>query len=452
MSFAHPFRAASIPVLCLGLAFALVLALAAPARAVGLLRDADIEHALGELAAPLLRGAGLSPRRVKVMVVDAASLNAFVIDNRTIYLHYGLVSKTGSAAMLQAVIAHEAAHISNGHLSRRMNNMAGARTAAGLGMALAAVAAAAGGGEAAAGLAIGTASSAQAAFFKHTRAEESAADRSASSYLRSAGINPQGMVDMHRLFRGQELLSESRQDPYLRSHPLTTDRIRAAEAYVAAHGNDAAPDAQAEYWFARARAKLSAFTRPPDWTLRRAGEETHDDIRLMREAIAWHRLSDVNRALASIDAAIAMRPEDAWYHDLRGQILIENRRFDAAVDAYARAVELAPGDALILAGHGRALLAAGHPRDALEQLERARERDFRDLRALHDMALAYAQLGENGMASLVTAERYALSGRMDDAGLNAKRAYALLPHGSAPWQRAQDVLIASERNAKRKKR
>jgi predicted Zn-dependent protease len=48
------------------------------------------------------------------------------------------------------------------------------------------------------------------------------------------------------------------------------------------------------------------------------------------------------------------------------------------------------------------------------------------------------------MASLVTAERYALTGRMKDAGIHAKRAAGLLPRGSAGWQRAQDVLSAAE--------
>ena len=56
------------------------------------------------------------------------------------------------------------------------------------------------------------------------------------------------------------------------------------------------------------------------------------------------------------------------------------------------------------------------------------------------------------MAAVVTAERYALLGRMEDAGLHAKRAVALLPRGSAAWRRAQDVLIAFERFEKGKKK
>jgi predicted Zn-dependent protease len=424
---------------------------AVPAAAITLLRDPDIEHGLTQLANPVLRAAGLSPNRVRVLVVNESSLNAFVIDNNTIFLHYGLIQKAQSAAMLQAVIAHEAAHIANGHLARRMANMRSAQTVAGLGAALAA-AAVAGAGQASGGIALGIASSAQRVFLKHSRGEESSADQSAAHFLIGAGINPRGLLDVHKLFSGQVALSESRQDPYMRSHPLSRDRIRAAEAFVAAYGKEIAPDPTAEYWFARVRGKLSAFTRAPKWTMRRVGEERYKDVRLMREAVAYHRQSNLSKALRAIDGAIATRPNDGYLYELKGQILMESRKTNAALAAYKAAVSLAPKEPLILGGYGRALLAAGQPKSALATLEKARARDFRDTRVLRDMSVAYAQTGQTGLAAMVTAERYALQGRLKDAGIHAKRASDLLPRGSVAWRRAQDVLIAYEQDVKRRKR
>ncbi len=112
---------------------------------------------------------------------------------------------------------------------------------------------------------------------------------------------------------------------------------------------------------------------------------------------------------------------------------------------------MSPNDPLLLAGYGRALLADGQTTDALKVLEKARARDYRNARLMQDLGMAYAKVGNNGMASAVTAERYALQGRLVDAGIHAKRAVGQLPEGSPGWQRAQDVLIASER-AKKKKR
>lgn len=420
-------------------------ALAAEAR--GLLRDPDIEYALGQLAAPVLRAAGLNARRTKILVVNDNSLNAFVADTQTIFLHSGLIMKLSSPAALQAVIAHEAAHITNGHLTRRAGNFRAARSAAGLGYVLAAAAAASGAGEAAAGLAIGAQSSALRRFLSHTRAEESSADQSSFRYLVTAGINPAGALEVHELFRGQELLSAGRQDPYTRSHPLTRDRMRAAQSYVAGIKGNFTERPEHRYWFERAQGKLSAFLRAPRWTLRRADSSVTPDIAAMRKAIAYHRRSDLANAVKHIDQALARRPNDAFYIELKAQFLLENRRFAQAAQTYGQAASMTGGHPLILGGQGRAQLAAGQVSAALGTLETARARDFGDPRILRDLAVAYAKSGQNGMASLVTAERYALGGRLKDARVNAKRAEALLPRGSGPWQRAQDVLSAT-RNLK----
>jgi predicted Zn-dependent protease len=422
---------------------------AAPARAAQLLRDADIEYALKQLADPILRAAGLSPNSVRILLIDDNTLNAFIVDTQHIFIHSGLLSKLDSAAQLQAVIAHEAAHITNGHISRRLGNMQSARTAAGLGMVLAAAAAAAGGGQAAMGLAIGVQSSALRTFLTHTRAEESSADISSIRYLVRAGVDPQGAIEVQDLFRGQETLSESRQDPYMRSHPLTNDRLRALKGLVAGAAAKPTPDPAANYWFARAKGKLTAFTRAPSWTLRRADSSGTADIAQMRKAIAYHRQSDLRNALNQIDAAITSRPKDPYLRELKGQILLESRRADEAVAVYSAAARLAPREPLILGGLGRAYLAAGNPSEALKVLEAARGRDFSDARILRDLAVAYAKTGQNAMASLVTAERYALQGRLKDAEIHANRAEGALARGSGPWKRAQDVLSAAQ-SAKRR--
>ncbi len=429
------------------------LAAVLPARAASLLRDADMEYALAQVADPILRAAGLSSAGTKILVVNDGSLNAFVIGNDAIFIHSGLIARMDRAAMLQAVIAHEAAHIVNGHITRRLTNLGTARTAATLGTALAILAgAASGSGEAAAGLAIGAQSTAQRRFLAHTRAEESSADQSGLRYMRAAGVPVSGMLDVMQLFRGQEALSVGRQDPYVRSHPLTRDRLRAIEAFAAASARaETDGPTSADYWFLRAKGKMTAFQRRSSWTLRRLKDSGAQDIALMREAVARHRNSETNRAINAINKAIALRPQDPFYYDLKGQILMESRQFNAAVNAHAQAVKLRPRDGLLQAGYGRALLATGNDRAALQALERARRVDFRDGIMLRDLSVAYARTGQRGMASLVTAERYALRGRLEDAGIHAKRATGLLAEGSGPWQRAQDVLLASERAAKRRR-
>lgn len=420
-----------------------LLITATSASAKGLLRDPDIEYGLSNLARPVLKAAGLSPDRVKILVIEDYTLNAFVTDPTHIFIHSGLILKLKTAAELQAVIAHEAAHIANGHLARRSINARNARTVTGLGIALALAAAAAGQVEAAGGIGIGIANSAHRVFLSHTRAEEGSADQSGMRYLARSGVDPQGMVDVLDIFRGQEVLSTARQDPYARSHPLTSDRIRTVKGLAVAYAGRTRDSSQHDYWFARTKAKLSAFIRAPKWTLRRASEGPTKDITLMRQAVAYHRQSNTRKAIAAMNKLVAMRPKDPYIRELQGQVLLESRKIPAALAAYKRAVALAPNHALILGSYGHALLVSGKARAALKVLEKSRSRDFRNPRVLRDLASAYAQTKQMGLASLATAERYALLGRLKDAGIQAKRASGLLPRGSGAWQRAQDVLSAA---------
>lgn len=430
--------------LCFAAAIMVLFALPRAGSAASLVRDADIEHALGQIAAPVLRAAGLSPSQVGIYVVQDNQMNAFVLDRTAIYIHSGMILRMTRAAELQSVIAHEAAHIANGHLISRQANMQSARNVMALGTALSVAAGAlSGSGAAAGGIAIGVASSAQRVFFGHTRAEESAADQSGMRYLAAAKIDTSGAVAVMELFAGQEALPTNRQDIYARSHPLSRDRLRTLKALAASYGKAGRPDPEADYWFERAKGKLSAFIRNPKWTFQRMDESPYPDVRAMREAVAWHRQNQTAKALAAMDRVRAARPRDPYYEELRGQILMESRNWAAAANAYGTALKLAPDNTLILAGYGRALVALdGQARlkQAVGYLERATARDWRNELAMRDLGTAYAKLGNMGMASLVTAERHAMRGRLKEARILAKRATDLLPRGSAGWRRAQDVL------------
>lgn len=425
----------------------------APARAQGLIRDAEIEYSLRRVMAPVANAAGLGASNVRVFLINDSSMNAFVADAQTIFVHTGLLLKLQDTAQLQAVLAHELAHITNGHLTRRAINRKSAGQAALAGLIVGLGAAVAGSPDVGLGLAAGSGSVAQRVFFTHTRAEEASADQAGARYMIAAGVSPQSMVEVLEIFRGQEALNVSRQDPYVLTHPLTQDRLRAVKGFASAYPKSDLDQSDTDYWFARARGKLGAFTQNPSYTLRRIKSSDTSDLALMRRAVAYHRKPDIKAAIEQIDKLVARRPQDPFAHELRGQILLESRRFDAAIQAYARAVQLAPNEALIRAGYGRALLSpdtAASNRKALKELQAARSRDPHDPRMLRDLAVAYARAGNNGMASLSTAERYALSGRLKDAGVHAKRAAGLLPHGSPGWNRAQDILHAAELAAKRR--
>ena len=102
----------------LGKTMALVagcLLMAGHASAQSILRDAETEALLRDMATPLVRAAGLDPKNVDIVLVNDSSINAFVAGGQAVYVHSGLINEASHANEVQGVIAHELGHVVGGH-------------------------------------------------------------------------------------------------------------------------------------------------------------------------------------------------------------------------------------------------------------------------------------------------------------------------------------------------
>jgi predicted Zn-dependent protease len=438
-------RRRKIAVALIAAALALpALVLPGTASALALVRDAEIERTLNRMAAPIFQAAGIDPSTVEIFLVNDRSLNAFVAGGRRVFLNTGLMIELETPEELLGVIAHETGHIAGGHEARRAITLRNAQGPALIGLLAGIAAGAAGGGEAAAAIAGGTQGILGRTLLSHSRSEEASADQAALSYLERARINPEGLQDVLERFRGQEVLAVGNLDPYVLTHPLSTERMSLIERRVGELSGRAWPDdAERDYWHKRLRAKLTGFLQDPARVLAEVERAPETEFTLYEKAIALHRLPDPDRAVAAADQLIAMRPNDPYYLELKGQILAESGRAAQAVPAYRKAAQLAPNEPLLKAGLGRALLQTDDPganAEALAVLQEARREDLADASALRDLATAYDRAGNPGMATLATAERYALIGDLNSAVSLAQRAVGILPQGSPGWLRAQDIL------------
>ena len=434
----------------LSLAAALTMT-AGEALALSFIRDAEIERTLGMMTAPVFKSAGIGQGEINLYIVNDQTLNAFVAGGANIFLFTGLMDQVKTPEGLISVIAHETGHITGNHLARRKQvteNLAGPAMIASI-LVAAAGAAAGSGGAAASGYALGQ-STAQRALLAYSRGEEASADQAAITFMEKAGIDPGGMLEVLNLIRGQEIFSTARQDPYLRTHPLSTDRyafVRERVANSPANGRKVSNEMR--YWHDRMRAKLEAFIDPPELVLNRVGDES-GEIPSLKRAVAYHRLPDRAKSMAEIERLLAIRPKDPFYLELAGQFLLEVGRAAEAAEKYAAALAIAPNETLIAAGYGQALLATGDPakqQEALIVLERAAAADPADSSVRRSLAQAYAETDQPAMASLVTAERYALSGSMGQAHRFAKRALPSFQKGEPAWLRAQDIIRVAEKSA-----
>lgn len=159
-----------------------------PVAAQSILRDAETEALLNEMAAPLVRAAGLDPRNVSIVLVGDPSVNAFVAGGQAVYINSGLIETATSAEEVQGVIAHELGHITGGHVI----SDAGGKAATGislLSLLLGAAAAAAGAGDAAMGVLMAGQQAAMGKYLAFSRGQESSADAAGAKYLSEAGIS-----------------------------------------------------------------------------------------------------------------------------------------------------------------------------------------------------------------------------------------------------------------------
>ncbi len=429
-----------------GLAVAAAL-VASPAAAQTIVRDAEIERTLRMLARPIYEAGGLTAERVPIFIIADRSLNAFVTGGNVMFLHTGMLLELETPEELMAVIAHESGHVIERHVVSRIAAQETARDTAIISTIIGIGAAVAGAGEAGVGAASAGSSVALRDLLRFTRAQEAGADQTGARLMTAAGIDPAAMLLV--LQRFDSAVAGLSVDPYILTHPLGGERIRLLEAAVAnssARGGRA--PAEFHYWHGRMRAKLDGFLAVPGST---AAARRFDDpeLDLYREAIYLHRLPDPPGAVDAIDRLIAMRPNDPFYWELKGQILYESGRGPEAVEPYRRAAELAPEEPLIVAGLGNALLTVETPEadaEALRVLERAALADPYDASMRRPLAIAYARAGNDGMAAVVTAERLALTGRIEEAHIHAERARNMLPVGSPGWLRAEDVLALRPRD------
>ena len=429
------------------LALSLAVPTAAQARNISTIRDAEIERTLERMADPIFRAAGLSSQSVELFIVNDKTLNAFVI-GRNMAFHTGLLIELEDPEELLGVIAHETGHIAGGHGVRIGGAAGSAQGTAILSTIVGIATIAAGAGQAGAAILAGGQSIAQRGFLRYTRGQESAADQAAVTYLEAARVDPTGMVDTLKRLQANELVAVGRIDPYALSHPLSAERIRSLANRVENspyRGREVG--AETRYWHDRMRAKLRGFLVPPARTLREVPDDGSETALLAR-SVAYHRTPDPQAALRTVDRLVAQRPNDAYYHELKGQILFEGGAAREAIPAYRRAAALAPGEPLILASLGQALLALDEPsatQEAARVLRDAVRQDRFNANAWRWLAQTERRLGNTTAAALAAAEHQIMLGRLPVAGRHATQVQQSAPTGSPEWLRAGDILAEIDR-------
>lgn len=192
----------------------------------------------------------------EIFLVRDRSVNAFALPGGFVGVHLGLIAMTGARDELASVLAHELSHITQRHIARRIVGDSRSSTLAMVGMVLGLIAAARTNSADMANAAIvGGQAAATQMSLNFSRDMEREADRVGFNVLMQAGFAGSGMMSMFERMEQAYHLMDSGSYPYLRSHPLTTERIGEARARLGTGGWER-PLSRAEHVLMGSRARV----------------------------------------------------------------------------------------------------------------------------------------------------------------------------------------------------
>lgn len=435
--------------LVLGLAGQPQMALAQAGKRMSLLRDAETEATIRAYADPLFRAAGLDPAGIRVLLVDDDSINAFVAGGMRLFINTGLLMRADTANQVSGVIAHETGHIAGAHLSRIQDELRNATIEQIIGMVLGAGAAIAtgDGGAAVAGASLGS-EIAKRNLLKYSRTQESAADHAGMGFLDATKQSSRGLLEFFKKLEGQEFLLGQNQDPYLLTHPLTTDRIDAVQDHVNnSPYSDVKDSPEIDAMHQRMVAKLKGYI----WPLSRVQQEfpasnTSIPARYAN-AIALYRVSRMPEALKLMDSLLQDVPDDPYFLEQKAQILFENGKMAEALPLYSLALQQRPNEPLLGLELAQVEIELEQPeltKSAIKHLEDVTVIEPRNARAWYFLAVAYGRDGNLPMSALAQAEQAMAQGNSQEAWAQAKRALDGMEAGSPGWLKANDIITEAQ--------
>lgn len=430
------------------------VSLALPAFAQGrvaVVRDAEIETLLKEYATPVLKAAGLQASRVQIILVNDPGFNAFV-DGERMFINTGALSAATVPNEIIGVIAHEAGHLAGGHQQRLREQIAAAQTMAivggllGIGaMAAGSIAGSDGGAQAGGALITATPTLVQRNLLSYRRSEEMNADQAAARYLNATGQSIKGMLTTFERFSQSLSLSGVQVDQYQISHPLPRERIALLEELARKSKYfDAKDPKRLNDRHQLMRAKIAAYSGGAAAVARLFSKDRGSLAARYGDAIATDLSGNSAASLKKLDALIREQPNNTYFHEFRGEVLVKLRKTDEAIKAFARAVKLDRSNSpLIRARHGFALVASGNPANmnrAIQELRVAIQAEPDNFAAYRHLSQAYGQTGDIANAELAMAEGNFRAGNTREAKVFAARALPKLPKGSPGAIRANDIL------------
>jgi predicted Zn-dependent protease len=381
--------------------------------------DPEVIDYLAGLGAPLARATQGVRQDFQFFLIRDPTINAFALPGGYIGVHSGLLTASETESELASVIGHEIGHVALRHIARGMaqeQQMQAPMMAA----LLAAVLLARSRPDLATGAAIGAQAGVVQSQLAYSREFEREADRSGMEALAAAGFDPSGMpAFFERLARATRISDDSSVPGYLRTHPLTTERIAAAQARAAALPYRQHLD-NPEFQLVRAKVRVETAAEPRDAVSH--FDASVRDGRYASEAAARYGLASAllrarrpRDAEAEVARLRATGLEDPMIETLAAKVKHALGQNGEALALLTKARARYPYARAVVYVYVAALLEGGGGKEALSALEDPVRQYPRDATLRQLQAKTYAALGKRLLQHQAQAEVYAIQGSLPAA-------------------------------------
>ncbi len=379
-----------------------------------LVDDTELTDYLNNLGYRLVASSAENRQDFEFFVLRDNTLNAFALPGGFIGVHTGLILAAQSESELAAVLGHEIAHVTQRHLARIIAKQEQSAITSLAALAVAILAARSNPQVANAAMATAQATSIQTQL-DFTREHEREADRIGIQTLTQAGFDPRGAVSFFERLQKFSRLYENNAPEYLRTHPITSDRIADLQNRLENKPYRQVPDSLE---FQLVRAKLRAGEGTPQQAI------THFEEALREKKYSSEAASRYGLAAALLRAKESARAEqelallrkiaapNAIIENLGALIKAAADPQGAALAQYQAALKSFPNHRALVYGYAETLLQNRRSGDVLK-LVGDRLRRFPNDGRLHELqAQGYAMQGKMLLSHQAQAEAYMRHGNL----------------------------------------
>ena len=361
------------------------------------LDDPEVNAYLNNLGQRLLLSTSSARQEFEFFAVNDTGINAFALPGGFVGVNIGLILLTQNESELASVLAHEISHVTQHHIARLIAGEQKNQLATLAALALAVLAA-----RSRPDLASGAILAAQGASIQYqldfTRDNEREADRIGFQVIDRAGFDTHSMPSMfERLQRSSRAYESNTTPSYLRTHPITYERIADAMARAEARPYKQVPDSRD---FHLVRALLKSYQGTPrdaivDFESSLAERKFNDEAATRYGYVAaLLRDKQMPRALKELAELEKSSQPHPMIEAMAGQVLSQSGQRDAAIKRYQAALQRYPNHMQLVYDYPDALIETGQHALAVQFIETQLQRFPTDARLHQYAAKSYAALGK----------------------------------------------------------